>query len=57
MARAITEVVMVMHEGKIVERGQTAAVLDDPQSDAAKALVAAMPDLQRAIARRLREEG
>ena len=57
VARAITDDVLVMHEGRIVERGATAEVLDKPQSDAAKALVAAAPDLQRAIAKRLAEQG
>ena len=57
VARAITDHVMVMHEGKIVERGETGAVLDAPTSDAGKALVAAAPDLRRAIARRLGEQG
>ena len=57
VARAITDDVMVMHEGKIVESGRTNDVLDQPQSEAAKALVAAAPDLHRAIARRLQEQG
>ncbi len=57
VARAITDDVMVMHEGKIVERGKTGEVLDHPQSEAAEALVAAAPDLHRAIARRLQEQG
>ncbi|MEQ9570784.1 MAG: dipeptide ABC transporter ATP-binding protein [Nitratireductor sp.] len=57
VARAITDEVMVMHDGKIVEEGKTDAVLDDPRSDAAKALVAAAPDLKRAIRRRLAEQG
>ncbi|MEP1515664.1 MAG: dipeptide ABC transporter ATP-binding protein, partial [Nitratireductor sp.] len=57
VARAITDEVMVMHDGKIVEEGKTDAVLDDPRSDAAKALVAAAPDLKRAIQRRLAEQG
>jgi peptide/nickel transport system ATP-binding protein len=57
VARAITDEVLVMHEGKIVERGTTADVLDNPQSDAAKALVDAAPDLRRAISRKLREQG
>jgi peptide/nickel transport system ATP-binding protein len=52
VARAITDEVMVMHDGKIVEEGKTAAVLDHPQSEAAKALVAAAPDLERALAQR-----
>ena len=57
VARAITDDVMVMHEGRIVERGRTGEILDHPQSDAAKALVAAAPDLHRAIARRLEMQG
>ncbi|RWN99491.1 dipeptide ABC transporter ATP-binding protein [Mesorhizobium sp.] len=57
VARAITDQVMIMHAGKIVERGRTSDVLDHPQSEAAKALVAAAPDLYRAIARRLQEQG
>jgi peptide/nickel transport system ATP-binding protein len=57
VARAVTDEVMVMHEGRIVERGRTGAVLDDPQSDAARALVAAAPDLSRALARRLGQRG
>jgi peptide/nickel transport system ATP-binding protein len=56
VARAITDDVMVMHEGRIVESGKTPEVLDHPQSDAAKALVAAAPDLHRAIVRRLQNK-
>ncbi|MDW6020441.1 dipeptide ABC transporter ATP-binding protein [Mesorhizobium sp. BAC0120] len=57
VARAITDDVMVMDEGRIVERGKTADVLNHPRSDAATALVAAAPDLHRAVARRLQEQG
>ena len=57
VARAITDDVMVMHEGRIVEAGRTAEILSHPQSDAAKALVDAAPDLHRAIARRIQEQG
>jgi peptide/nickel transport system ATP-binding protein len=53
VARAITDQVLVMHEGRIVEEGETGRVFDMPRSDAAKALVEAAPDLERAIARRL----
>ncbi|WP_309085852.1 dipeptide ABC transporter ATP-binding protein [Chelativorans sp.] len=53
VARAITETVMVMHEGRIVEAGPTETVLGNPQTEPAKALVAAAPDLQRALERRL----
>ncbi len=57
VARAITERVMVMDSGRIVESGPTAEVLDHPRSAAARALVDAAPDLHRAIARRLQEQG
>jgi peptide/nickel transport system ATP-binding protein len=57
VARAITDDVMVMDDGRIVETGTTGTVLDHPQSDAARALVGAAPDLQRAIARRFQEQG
>ncbi|QPC92496.1 ABC transporter ATP-binding protein [Mesorhizobium sp. INR15] len=57
VARAITDEVLVMHDGRIVERGKTSEVLDHPRSDAAKALVSAAPDLHRAIARRMQEQG
>ncbi len=53
VARAITDTVMVMHEGKIVEKGPTNAVLTQPRTEAAKALVAAAPDLERALEARL----
>jgi peptide/nickel transport system ATP-binding protein len=57
VARAITDDVMVMHEGRIVEAGRTAEVLSHPQSEAARALVDAAPDLHRAIAKRMQEQG
>jgi peptide/nickel transport system ATP-binding protein len=56
VARAITDEVLVMHEGRIVERGKTNEVLDHPQSEAAQALVTAAPDLHRAIARKMQEQ-
>ena len=57
VARAITDEVLVMHDGKLVEEGDTQRVFDDPRSEAAKALVAAAPDLERAIAHRLAKVG
>ncbi len=57
VARAITDDVLVMHEGKIVESGNTHKILDDPESEAARQLVAAAPDLHRAIRRRLAMQG
>jgi len=53
VAHAITDTVMVMHRGKIVETGPTEAVLRDPKSNAARALVAAAPDLKRSLEDRL----
>ncbi|WP_274424297.1 ABC transporter ATP-binding protein [Chelativorans sp. YIM 93263] len=53
VARAITDTVMVMHDGEIVEHGITNDVLNRPATEPAKALVAAAPDLQRALERRL----
>jgi peptide/nickel transport system ATP-binding protein len=50
VARAITDRVLVMSEGRIVEHGKTSEVLDNPQSDAAKQLVAAAPDLAKILA-------
>ena len=53
VARAITDDVMVMHAGEIVERGRTSDVLDNPRHQATIDLVHAAPDLGRAIERRL----
>ncbi len=53
VVRAITDDVLVMNAGKIVERGPTTHVFDYPQDDYTKKLVAAAPDLERAIMRRL----
>jgi peptide/nickel transport system ATP-binding protein len=52
VARAITHEVMVMDKGKIVERGQTTDILDNPQMRPTQLLVEATPDLQQAIKRR-----
>jgi peptide/nickel transport system ATP-binding protein len=57
VARAITDEVMVMHEGKIVETGRTAEVLSHPRSEAARTLVEAAPDLHRAMAKKMQEQG
>ena len=46
-----------MHAGRIVESGSTAEVLSIRTREAAKALVDAAPDLHRAIARKLQEQG
>ncbi|MBE7185260.1 MAG: ABC transporter ATP-binding protein [Methylobacterium mesophilicum] len=52
VARAVADMVLVMDEGQIVERGSSSSVFDDPQTEAAKALVAATPDLAAALAQR-----
>ena len=41
-----------MDEGKIVERGTTADILDNPQTKPAQMLVQATPNLHQAIKRR-----
>ncbi|GHC60749.1 ABC transporter ATP-binding protein [Limoniibacter endophyticus] len=53
VARAISDQVLVMHQGKIVERGPTETVLMQPQSLPAQALVDAAPDFERALNQRL----
>jgi peptide/nickel transport system ATP-binding protein len=52
VARAITDDVLVMHEGRIVESGGTGEVLARPRSEAGLLLVEAAPDLDRALAAR-----
>ena len=49
VARAITDRVLVMSNGKIVEHGKTTNVLDNPQSEAARELVKAAPNLARIL--------
>ncbi|WP_173931528.1 dipeptide ABC transporter ATP-binding protein [Chelativorans sp. Marseille-P2723] len=53
-ARAITDTVLVMHEGRIVETGPTETVLRHPASDVARTLVAAAPNLAQALETRQR---
>jgi peptide/nickel transport system ATP-binding protein len=56
VVRAVTDEVLVMRSGEIVERGPTLAVLDDPQHAYTMALVAAAPDLERELRRREAED-
>ncbi len=46
-ARRYSDEVLVMHEGRVVERGLSAQVIDDPQDDYTKRLLAAAPDPRR----------
>ena len=48
--RVVAHSVAVMHEGRIVERGATIDVLENPTHPATRALVQAAPDLDAAIA-------
>ncbi|MDM7890776.1 dipeptide ABC transporter ATP-binding protein [Curtobacterium caseinilyticum] len=43
VVRQLADAVVVLHEGRIVERGATSAVLDDPQQDYTRMLLAAAP--------------
>jgi peptide/nickel transport system ATP-binding protein len=52
VVRAITDRVMVMKAGQIVEAGETEAVFSNPQHDYTRQLIAATPDLEAALRRR-----
>ena len=46
VVRAVSHRVLVMEAGRIVEAGTASRIIEDPQSDAAKALVKAVPKLE-----------
>ncbi|WP_412148087.1 ABC transporter ATP-binding protein [Curtobacterium flaccumfaciens] len=48
-ARLITDDIMVLHEGAVVERGHTAQVLQDPQDPYTIALLDAVPNPRRTL--------
>ncbi|ROQ07244.1 MULTISPECIES: ABC transporter ATP-binding protein [unclassified Curtobacterium] len=54
VVRQLADEVIVLHDGRVVERGTTDAVLDDPQQDYTRMLLAAAPvaDPVRQAARR-----
>ncbi len=56
VVRAVTERLLVMHEGRIVEQGPTDRILDRPEHPYTRSLVAATPLLDRALARRGAED-
>ena len=52
VVRSITDRVLVMHNGRIVEQGITEEVFSNPQHAYTAALLAAVPDMGRALMRR-----
>ncbi len=52
VVRAITDRVLIMQNGKIVEEGETEEVFSNPQHPYTAALIAATPNLERALAAR-----
>jgi peptide/nickel transport system ATP-binding protein len=52
VVRAIADRVLVMREGRIVEEGPTEDIFAHPREAYTAALVAAIPDLERALVER-----
>ena len=49
-ARAYSSQTLVMYHGVVVERGSSAAVIDDPQHEYTRRLLAAAPNPRRRLA-------
>lgn len=49
VVRAVTDKVLVMHQGRIVEHGATSKVFEQPQHDYTKQLLAATPNLEQTL--------
>ena len=52
VVRAICDEVMVMQNGKIVERGRVSKIFEAPETQAAKELIEATPNLETALLKR-----
>jgi peptide/nickel transport system ATP-binding protein len=50
LVRSIADSVVVMSEGRIVERGSAASVIDAPREDYTRRLIADTPSIVRALA-------
>ncbi|MCO5070771.1 MAG: ATP-binding cassette domain-containing protein [Rhizobiaceae bacterium] len=50
--RFLAEDIAVMHRGQFVEQGETGAVFDHPRHEYTRRLLAAMPSIERSLARR-----
>ena len=52
VVRCLCDAAVVMHAGRVVEQGDPREVFSRPRSEAARALVQAVPDVVRAMAER-----
>lgn len=56
VVRAVTDEVLIMHQGRIIERGRTADIFANPREAYTRDLIAAAPDLHKTIQNR-KEKG
>lgn len=52
VVRAVTDEVLIMHQGRIIERGRTASIFSKPRETYTRELIAAAPDLHETIRQR-----